>query len=325
MKAPKRILIAEDEHIVALDLRGVLEDLEYEVVGTAASAADVLRKVEAERPDLILMDIKLRGGTDGIHAATVLRAQYQIPIVYLTANSDSNMLHRALETEPAGYLVKPYNAGTLRTTIEVAFRRHGSELALRRAHDLETHQHEEHAATLGDLAESLRRESITDSLTQLYNRRYLDLALKRELSLAHREGHAVGLILLDLDRFKALNDTFGHAAGDVALRAVADVLRSRIRLYDVACRYGGEEMIIVVPGAQSAGALALAEQLRAGIEQLTIEYNGKRLARITASFGVSSFPGDASEPDVLLQIADAALYRAKAAGRNRVVCAATSD
>jgi len=153
--AAKRILLVEDEHLVALDLRGALEDMGYEVVGTAASSDEALRKAGEQRPDLVLMDIHLAGVIDGIQAATLLRYRYQLPVVYLTAYSDSATLESVLEAEPDGYLTKPYNQRTLWTTIEVAFRRHESELALRRTHDEEK---DARATDRIDGAEPLREE-----------------------------------------------------------------------------------------------------------------------------------------------------------------------
>jgi diguanylate cyclase (GGDEF)-like protein len=315
--AQRRLLVVEDERIVALDLRGALEDLGYTVVGTAASSDEALRTAEARRPDLVLMDIRIAGANDGIQAARLLRARYQLPVVYLTANADQATLERALATEPAGYLVKPYNHQSLRTTIEVALRRHESELASREAHAREKAELEEQTRKVSKRARRLRREATVDPLTGLFNRRHLEQVLKREMSFAQRGGHAVSAILVDLDRFKQLNDTLGHAAGDTALRAVGTFLRSRLRAYDIACRYGGDEIVIIVPGADAAAATALAEQLRAGIEQLAV-IDGESAVSLTASLGVASFPQDGTTPDEILQSADAALYRAKAEGRNCV-------
>lgn len=313
----RRLLVVEDERIVALDLRGALEDLGYTVVGTASSSDEALRTAEARRPDLVLMDIRIAGASDGIQTASLLRSRYQLPVVYLTANADAGTLERALATEPAGYLVKPYNPQSLRTTIEVALRRHEAALAEREAHAREKAELEEQTRKASKRARRLRREATVDPLTGLYNRRHLEQVMKREMSFAQRGGHAVSAILVDLDRFKQLNDSLGHAAGDAALRAVGQFLRSRLRAYDIACRYGGDEIVVIVPGADAAAAIALAEQLRSGIEQLAVSDGGETLA-LTASLGVASFPQDGMTIGALLQAADAALYRAKAEGRNRV-------
>jgi len=321
-EAPRRrVLVVEDERIVALDLRGALESLGYTVVATVASSDEALRTADERRPDLVLMDIRIAGPADGIQTASLIRERYQLPVVYLTANADAEMLERALATEPAGYLVKPYNLPSLRTTIEVALRRHEAELALRRAHEQEKAQMAQLTRAAGLRARRLHRQATTDPLTGLYNRRRLEQVIKREVSFAQREGHAVGVILIDLDHFKQLNDTFGHGAGDAALRTVSQFLRVRLRAYDIACRYGGDEIVVIAPAADTATAMALAEQLRAGIEQLPIEHGGAALPRLTASLGVASFPRDGVAPEALLHAADAALYCAKAEGRNRVASA----
>jgi diguanylate cyclase (GGDEF)-like protein len=129
-------------------------------------------------------------------------------------------------------------------------------------------------------------------------------------------------MLLDLDHFKQVNDIFGHVAGDTVLRGLADFLRSRLRPYDVACRYGGEEMAIVVPRTSFSDVCGLAERLRAGIEVLEIvDGEGRRIEPVTASFGVSRYPDHGHESELLLRAADAALYRAKGGGRNQVAAA----
>jgi diguanylate cyclase (GGDEF)-like protein len=319
---PRRgVLVVEDERIVALDLRCALEDLGYAVVGTARSSDEALRVADERRPDLVLMDIRISGASDGIQTAGMLRARYQLPVVYLTANADAETLERALATEPAGYLVKPFNPHSLRTTIEVALHRHEAESMLRREHQREKAELEQRTRKATQRVRRLRREATSDPLTDLHNRRHLDQVMKREISFAQREGHSVGVILVDLDRFKLVNDTFGHATGDAALCAVGEFLRSRLRVYDVACRFGGDEIVVVVPGADIAAARSLAEQLRAGIEQLVIGGPDADGPRLTASLGVAVFPDHGATPEALLHTADTALYRAKAEGRNRVAAA----
>lgn len=323
--AAKRLLIVEDECIVAFDLAVALEGMGYSVIATAASSDEALRAADAESPDLVLMDINITGGTDGIEAGCLMRARHDIPLVYLTANVDAAILSRALATEPDGYLVKPYNEHSLRTTIEVAFCRHQAERTARLAQDRERARLEQKCSDMTSLARRLRREATRDPLTGLCNRRRLDDVARREICFGQRDRHPVGFILLDLDRFKQMNDTFGHPAGDAVLRGVADLLRLRIRLYDVACRYGGEEIAIVLPGETTAGAATLAEQLRTSIETLDVDFSGAQLPRFTASFGVAAFPEHGWDLDGVLSAADKALYRAKTEGRNRVATATATD
>jgi diguanylate cyclase (GGDEF)-like protein len=315
---PLRILVVEDELIVSADLTTLLEELGYSTVGTATTAEEAVALVSAQTPDLVLMDIRLAGATDGIQAAARLREAFDVPVIFLTANTDSSTVDRALNARPGGYVSKPFHARSLFATIELTMRRHREAVAAKRAHRSEVAELHAQNVKLESLAERFRQESIVDPLTGLHNRRYLEVASRRELSRARRDGRPVGLIMLDLDHFKAFNDTFGHLAADEVLKAVAAFLRTRLRTYDVACRYGGEEIVIVTPGADINDAVAVAEQLRRGIEELRLDYAGSRLAPITASFGVANFPEHGAELQPLMQAADAALYRSKLSGRNRV-------
>ena len=301
---PQRILVVEDEQIVAFDLLQTLEGLGYAVVGTAASSDEACAHARSGRPDLVLMDVRLEGDVDGIQTAAMIRKEHQIPIVYLTGNADDATLKRALETEPEGYLAKPFDPATLRATIEVALRRHTAQM------------------TAHNDASRLRREATMDPLTGLYNRRGLDAALAEQLARAERTGDPFGVVLLDLDHFKRINDSYGHLAGDAVLHTVAHFLCAGLRASDVACRYGGEELAIIVPGASLVESAALAEQLRAGIAALSISLPGllpDAGLSVTASFGVAAFPEHGIDASSLLRAADDAVYAAKRAGRNRVV------
>lgn len=168
------------------------------------------------------------------------------------------------------------------------------------------------------LREQLREESLTDPLTGLYNRGLFDAALGRCQSLAGRGGDLLSLVMIDLDHFKAINDAQGHVVGDAVLRAVARVLRQDLRGTDIACRYGGEELALIMPDCPLEVALAKAEAIRAAIAALAGEFG----FAITASLGVASTGPDATNRRSVLQSADRALYRAKELGRNRVEAAA---
>jgi diguanylate cyclase len=182
----------------------------------------------------------------------------------------------------------------------------------------------EHAAlALANLAlrETLRRQSVRDPLTGLYNRRFLEESLERELGRATRSGLPFGLMMIDIDHFKRLNDTYGHDAGDAVLRALGNLLRAQLRSEDVVCRYGGEEFTMILPEASHDATQARAESLREAAAQLIVNLRGQTLERVTISVGVSSFPEHGVTADALLRAADAALYRAKESGRNRVIVA----
>jgi diguanylate cyclase (GGDEF)-like protein/PAS domain S-box-containing protein len=205
---------------------------------------------------------------------------------------------------------------------EVPFRRTQDgqvEQLLGVAHDItERKQLEERLHQANRL---LQEQAIRDPLTGLHNRRYLDETLPRELQRAERRNQPIGIIMLDVDRFKRINDTYGHDAGDTLLRAVGAFLRGNTRGEDVICRYGGEEFTLVLPGAALADTQQRADILCTGIQSLAIEHNGYALDAVTASFGVAVFPDHASTADELIRAADQALYQAKQNGRNQVVIA----
>ncbi len=167
------------------------------------------------------------------------------------------------------------------------------------------------------LQEMLREQSTHDALTGLYNRRYLDDTLGRELILAERNGHPVSLIMGDLDHFKAINDRYGHLGGDEVLRAFGELMKCHARGSDIYCRYGGEEFLLVMPQMSTENAVERAEELRRAMAAAPVSY-GASLITVTASFGVATFPDDGRTSDEMIVAADSALYVAKATGRNRV-------
>jgi diguanylate cyclase (GGDEF)-like protein len=163
--------------------------------------------------------------------------------------------------------------------------------------------------------------SMRDPLTGLFNRRYLEETMGRELPRARRTGATVGVIVLDLDQFKQLNDTYGHDAGDHVLGRVGELLKHAARGSDIACRFGGEEFALILPSASLEVARKRAEAIRAAFEAMDIEFDGRKIGPMTLSAGVSAMPPDAEHWSLALQQADRALYAAKEAGRNRVVAA----
>lgn len=172
-----------------------------------------------------------------------------------------------------------------------------------------------------ELRERLRHQSLVDPLTQLYNRRFLADAFERELERARRAQAPVSVVLIDLDHFKRINDVHGHDTGDAVLAMVGTLLREAVRGADVACRYGGEEMLVVLPGCGFADALERAEELRRRIAGLAVGARGGQVG-ISASFGVASYPEHGATPAQLVAAADGALYAAKREGRDRVAGAA---
>jgi diguanylate cyclase (GGDEF)-like protein/PAS domain S-box-containing protein len=171
------------------------------------------------------------------------------------------------------------------------------------------------------LRETLQYQSFRDPLTGLFNRRYLDASIDREVHRVMRENNDLGIIMLDVDHFKHFNDTFGHDAGDIVLKEIGKFLQENIRKSDIACRFGGEEFTIILPNSSLEDTREKAEQLRLGVKHLSIQYANQALGMITISLGVAAFPSHGKTPQELLHNADLALFKAKEKGRDRVVSA----
>ncbi len=199
-------------------------------------------------------------------------------------------------------------------------RHDGEELSqVGEAFDEMTHALQQRDTELKRALQDLKEQAITDPLTGLLNRRYLREFLPREMQRAARNKVSLALIMIDVDYFKRVNDTFGHEAGDLVLRELAELLKNTIRASDIACRFGGEEFMLVLPEASLEGAREKAEAVRASVRKLDLKFQDKPIGRITASLGVALFPAHAEDADSLMRVADEALYHAKGGGRDRVV------
>jgi diguanylate cyclase (GGDEF)-like protein/PAS domain S-box-containing protein len=169
------------------------------------------------------------------------------------------------------------------------------------------------------LNERLARQSVRDPLTGLFNRRFMIESLEREIKRAERNQTQVGIIMADIDHFKQFNDKYGHAAGDEVLTQMGGFFKAGLRGSDVSCRYGGEEFVFFLPESSAENTFKRADQMREEVKNLTLHYGGELLASITLSMGISTYPDQGSNTEDLLRVADAALYRAKQEGRDRVI------
>jgi diguanylate cyclase (GGDEF)-like protein/PAS domain S-box-containing protein len=232
---------------------------------------------------------------------------------------------RCRHTDPAssgGTLCMPMSpSGDAQGMLHVQFEGTGAERNLPRAHyDFFRAVAENLQLALSNarLRENLAQQAIRDPLTGAVNRRHFEDAFERELRRCARKERNVSVLMLDVDHFKRFNDTYGHEAGDLVLRQVVDAIGEVVRAEDLVCRYGGEEFVVLLPETEPEVALRRAEQIRAGIEGKKLEFRNQSLGELTVSIGCATYPENGESPDSLLRGADAALYRAKHAGRNRV-------
>jgi two-component system, cell cycle response regulator len=297
-----RILIAEDERVSARQLEAVLTTWGYEVI--VASNGNAAWKVlkDADAPKLAILDWMMPG-KDGIELCRDIRNLRQEPYTYvvlLTEKSGRSDIVEGMNAGADDYLAKPFDAKEL-------------EARLRAGRRVLSLMDEVIAAR-----EQLRHQATHDVLTGLSNRRAIRDLLSLELARAARQRTPVGVVMVDIDHFKQVNDTYGHIAGDAVLSEVAARMRSQMRAYDSAGRYGGEEFLLILPGCDIQSAVVKADALRAligGTPVLTQE----RPINIAASMGVAVYAEDSGfAPDDLIYQADTALYQAKRNGRNCV-------
>ncbi|HEX8500221.1 MAG TPA: diguanylate cyclase [Pyrinomonadaceae bacterium] len=303
------ILVADDEPVNLALIKRRLEWEEYRV----ETAEDGGQAVEAARrtlPDLVILDVMMPV-LDGLQACRLLKedpATRDIPVIFLSALDDTDTKVSALALGANDYVSKPFRVEELLARVRVAIR-------LKRERDRLRQRAEE----LRRSAEAASEMSMTDALTGLLNRYGLQRALQRELSEARRYGRPLSCLLLDVDFFKAVNDTYGHAAGDTALAQAARVLSESVRGSDVVCRYGGEEFLVLAPETGTEGARALAEKIRRAFSSRLFG-DGGRTFPLTLSAGVAQLGPDESGNDMIVR-ADEALYHAKQSGRDRVEAA----
>jgi diguanylate cyclase (GGDEF)-like protein len=318
-----RILLVDDRQENLFALEKILERPGLEIM-KAGSGNDALSLVLEFDFALILLDVQMPD-MDGFETAELMRGDEKtkhIPIIFVSAISkEQQFIFKGYESGAVDYLSKPLDPYVLESKVTVFL-----DLYTQRRLLLDTT--EKLNVTIDELKASqetieeqnvlLKEASLRDELTDLYNRRYMNEILEKEFSRAIRYQTDLSCLLLDIDFFKNINDTYGHAFGDVVLRGISDCLRHDIRMTDVSFRYGGEEFMILLFNTGIEGARIVAEKIRSTCES-TIHHDGTNTKTITISIGVASVkhhqPADGKE---LIVFADRALYRAKEEGRNRV-------
>jgi diguanylate cyclase (GGDEF)-like protein len=297
-----KILVADDEIVSRKLIETSVRRWGYDVVvaGNGLDAAKILQADDA--PKLALLDWMMPG-LDGVELCRELRKAGKEPYTYiilLTAKHTQSDVIEGLEAGADDYITKPFDPQELRVRL-----RSGKRLLC----VLEQ---------LTTARETLRDLAARDPLTGLWNHSAIIDLLVSELNRAGRQGSHVGVVLVDLDKFKLINDTYGHLVGDHVLREAADVLNSSIRPYDAVGRLGGEEFLVVLPGCDQINAVSHAERLRAAINRMTVNTPSGAI-HLTASFGVTVVgPESSVDAPTAIQAADSAMYAAKRGGRDRV-------
>jgi diguanylate cyclase (GGDEF)-like protein len=318
------VLVVEDETIIGQDIRRILTGFGYEVPVVARTGNDALRAASLQVPDLVLMDIKLAGSLDGIETAARLQEEHRLPIVYLTSHSDEATLARAKATSPHGFVIKPFTDRELRSCVEIALGR--CDLESKAAAETSRLLAENEALTVQGERQKRESERLlvaarTDPLTDAANRLHLQEDLEGIVDRARRYKHHYCAAFCDIDTFKSYNDTFGHLAGDAAIRLVSRAIHEQLRRGDGFYRYGGDEFLVLLPEQSLASAKDCMERVRGAVEALSTAKGGGTLPGVvTISVGIAELRNTVEQDavDLWLQQADSALYRAKARGRNCV-------
>ena len=306
---PARILIVDDiEDNVEL-LRARLEARGY-LIDAASDGQQALDAVRASPPDLILLDVMMPK-IDGIEVARRLKQDPTLPFIPIIMQTALDSIEHKVEGLDAGaddYITKPIHFSELQARVR-------SLLRIKALQEKVANRERE----LSEMNDRLLLISRTDGLTGLANRRHIEERLHEMWEHATRLNEPLACVMCDIDKFKSVNDTYGHQAGDAVLKQFADVLKHEAREIDRVGRYGGEEFIVLLPGTVLDAAVTFAERVRSAVEARTFTFDGGTLLR-TVSCGVAAFPHPrVSAHEGLIKAADGALYVAKETGRNKVV------
>jgi len=296
----KTLLAVDDETInidILLDLLGDKYDLIPVLSGE--KALEILEKIDV---DLILLDIMLPD-MDGYQVCNELKNNEKtknIPIIFITSNTDGNSIKEAYEVGGLDYVTKPFKPEELLARVN-------THLKMRELiNDLERSQ------------EELKLLASTDPMTKLYNRRYFSEISEYIITSAKRDNTKTSIIMLDIDKFKNINDTYGHKIGDEVIVFLSNKLQELTRDSDIVCRYGGEEFVILLPKTSLDEAVIIAKRIREEIESISLYIQNNQEIKYTVSLGVSKVETEDTNIEITLKRADDALYEAKNSGRNRV-------
>jgi diguanylate cyclase (GGDEF)-like protein len=297
------ILVIDDSATHRAEIRAAIQASNlFDKVLEASDGLRGLKLLLAEPIDVVLCDLEMPG-LDGDKLLLARGAQAgtaNVPFVFLTASQDMGRRARLLEDGACDAIAKPFHPVDLiaRLRLHLKVKRLQDELLVKNA--------------------TLARLTTVDQLTGLRSRRYITEALSIEFLRARRYGTALSVVMADLDRFKEINDRFGHPGGDVVIQGVAELLRSGLRQTDVGGRFGGDELLVVMTQVAASGARVMAERWRAAVESSPFRAPDGREMHTTLSLGIAEYSKSCQSPDDLIASADKALYAAKQKGRNRV-------
>ncbi len=302
MDNPVHILSVEDNDLDYQKIKASLDDSRQVHIERAGDLGIAFERLDEKSFDLIFVDYALPSGNALDFMAALEEKQLEIPAVVITGKGDEMIASRVIQSGAYDYLPKSrISKRSLARIIQNTLDKFRMKTEIKQA------------------MEKMAELSTKDELTGLYNRRYFMESAEREAAGSVRYGQNLSLLMLDLDFFKKINDSNGHAAGDTALRQTARLLKESIRQYDIACRYGGEEFAVIMPNTHLRDARIFCERFRKKIEKMAIPYESKEL-RFTVSIGVAQFSPDIDKSiGDLIKRADNGLYTAKKQGRNRVV------
>lgn len=291
-----RILIVDDETSVRTLLSEVLQGQGYEVV-VASSGEEAVELARKSPFEIVITDVRMPGISGVEVIQHVKNINSECCVIVITGYASVESAVEAIRRGAYDYITKPFNIATMRIIVDRAAERQ---------------------RLLKDAREKGKYEqlAILDGLTEMFNKRYFEEVLEKEITRAKRYRLQIGLLMVDVDDFKVVNDTLGHLQGDKVLQKLGSLLTNSIRRADVAARYGGDEFVIIATQSAKEDAYELGKRLRRLIEQTNFfEGSGRK---VTVSIGISNYPTDAEEKTKLVEIADKMLYEAKRLGKNRV-------
>jgi two-component system cell cycle response regulator len=298
---PGRVLVVEDDRVTREYVAGLLRGagLDVQTLDSGSPAVDLARN---HKVDLVLLDVVMPGvsGIDVCRMIKSVTTHSFVPVILVTAKSDTTSRVEGLRIGADDYVCKPFDERELLARVEGMLRI--------------KHMHDEVAKAKSRLQEL----AVRDDLTGLFNFRYLHTRLHEEFKRAERYREPLACAMIDVDGFKSFNDQYGHEVGDVVIRQVAERLTEALREIDVVARYGGDEFLIILPSTHFSGALTVADRTWRSVGERPFLV-GDRELKVTCSIGVALYPSrDVGSKDELLRAADAALYQAKDDGRNRI-------